>query len=164
MTFTVSAASTKTELLAHIASLESALAATPQAEPSTIDGNRLVQRLWIGDRYEIGRTQGNALKISFSGQVSAKLQDGTRVYGAYKNFVAYGDQAADAKDILEGTDRLVEIQAFEKPWSNNSKKSDWIILSINPVQRSQPAAQSGEAVLATEPIPAQYDADAEVDF
>lgn len=151
MASSITSSSTKTDLLAEIDRLNAALAATPAAEVSETYGNRLVQILWISDRYEIGKTQGGGLKVSFTGQVSAKNQDAIRVYGAYKNLIAYGEQADAAKAILEGEDRLVEIQAFEKPWSNNAKRSDWVILSISPVERTQPAAAPlGEAVTAEE--------------
>lgn len=143
---TISSSSTKPELLAEIERLGALLGSQEETY-----GNRLVQRLWISDRYEIGKTQAGGLKVSFSGQVSARENDGSRSYGAYKNLVAYNENAAAAKAILEGLDRLVEITAFEKPWSNNSKRSDWVILSIAPVER---VAQS-EAVLANEPYPAE---------
>jgi hypothetical protein len=102
--------------------------------------------VWINDRVETGKTQGGKPYAKFSGQKSVKTADGKRVYGCYHNFVAYGDMA-DAFINLRAQDRnLLTITAFESPWSNGARKSDWVVTSITPFERPEagPATEAGE--------------------
>jgi hypothetical protein len=140
-------------LVERIAQLEATLAGSGGDGAS--ESNKLVQRLWINGSFTTGQTRASGLKLSFSGQYSSlDKQSGRRNYGGYKNFVAYGAAAEAARAIYEGKTRLVNVEAFERPWSDNSKKSEWVILSITAYDPEYTAPVSaGEAVPADEPVP-----------
>jgi hypothetical protein len=44
--------------------------------------------------------------------------------------------------VLSGDNKLVDITAFESPWGNNTRRSDWVITSIIPRERMIQAAAS----------------------
>jgi hypothetical protein len=102
--------------------------------------------VWINDRVETGKTQGNKPYAKFSGQKSVKTANGSRVYGCYHNFVAYGDMADTFVDLRARNEALLTITAFESPWSNGARKSDWVVTSITPFERPEagPAAEAAE--------------------
>ena len=102
--------------------------------------------VWINERITVDKTKGGSPLVRFSGQKSVKNQDGSRVYGSYWNFVAYGDMA-DAFHVLAAAgEKLVTITAFESPWSNGVRKSDFVVQSITPFERPEagPAAEAAE--------------------
>jgi hypothetical protein len=111
----------------RIDQLEAALAATGADDTQR---DELSQTLWIGDRYTPGKTRAGKPKVNFSAQKSVTDQGGQRHYGPYRSFVAYGDLATTAIGILQGDDHLVDITAFESPWTDRSRRSDWVITSI----------------------------------
>lgn len=100
-------------------------------------------RVWINDRMTTETTRSNSFKLSFSGQKSKKLENGSRVYGQYHNFVAFGETAEALHALLTSGEQLLQIEAFESPWSNNAKRSDWVVKTFAPVERQQPAADGG---------------------
>jgi TolA-binding protein len=100
--------------------------------------DELSQILWVNDRQRsIGRTKNGKSFVRFSAQKSTKLDNGTRAYGAYKNFVAYGDMCAEVNRVFEGEERLVRINGFESPWLDNSKRSDYVVTSIEVIARQE---------------------------
>lgn len=117
-----------------------ASAAMPQGEAPEREPE-LRQRLWLNDRYTAGftRTSGNSF-VRFTAQKSSRRQDNSRIYGEYRNFVAYGEMTAHVLEILSGQDRLVDIEAWESPYLDGSRKSRWVITAITPVERTEPAA------------------------
>lgn len=128
---------------------------TAQAAPAE-EGerpNELRQRLWLNDRYSFSTTRNTGNKsIRFSAQKSVRKQDGSRAYGEYRNFVAYGEDADVVQEIFSQEDRLVDIEAFESPYQDGSKRSEWVIVKIALVPREEPAAPVQHALpFAQEP-------------
>lgn len=108
------------------------------------NSDELNQILWLNDRYSFARTTtSNKQLVRFSAQKSSQRQDGSgRAYGPYKNFVAYDeDLVAAVTEILQSNDKLVRITAFESPWLDNSKRSDWVVTSITVIPRVAPEQQ-----------------------
>jgi len=128
---TTSAAPANAILLARIAELEAQLGNIPDP----LQADELQQTLWLSGRYSCGRTASNRLKLTFTAQKGARNRDNARVYGAIREFVAYSDVAEHALSVLSSGNNLVDITAFESPWSNNSKRSDWVLTSITPRER-----------------------------
>mgnify|MGYP001809533707 CR=1 FL=1 len=112
-----------------------------------LERTELRTTVWINDRITTDRTKSDKLVVKFSGQKSVKNADGGRVYGQYHNFVAYGDMAETFQQLNEAGEKLVVITAFESPWTNGARKSDWVVTSITPFERPEPgqAAEPGEA-------------------
>lgn len=118
------------------------------------NGSELSQTLWLNDRFDSDRTRSGKRRVRFSAQKSTVSDDGARAYGAYKNFVAYGELAEHIIRIIQSTENLVHITAFESPWSDNSKRSDWVVKSLTVIPRlddrpapdlsEQPAPFAGE--------------------
>jgi hypothetical protein len=125
--------------------------------------DELSQVLWLNDRYTVARTQGDRLKVRFSAQKSV-LRGEHRSYGEYRNFVAYGELAETIIPMLQSTERLARISAFESPWSDNSKRSDWVVTELTVIPRVEPAA-SEEPAATEQPVPFTQDpTDEEVPF
>jgi len=103
--------------------------------------------VWVNDRITTDRTRSDKLKVTFSGQKSVKTADGGRVYGQYHNFVAYGEMAEHFQALIGAGERLLHITAFESPWTNGARKSDWVVISIAPFERPE-AGQTGEGAAA----------------
>jgi len=139
-TTTKAALSNELEIFqARVASLEDQISTMEQCEVRTT--------VWINDRITTDTTRSGKNLVRFSGQKSARNQDGTRVYGAYWNFVAYGDMADRFAELAADNQKLVTITAFESPWTNGARKSDFVVLSITPFARPEaaPASESGPA-------------------
>ena len=130
-----------------------------EAQITELQSAELRTTVWINDRVETGKTQGGKPYAKFSGQKSVKTADGKRVYGCYHNFVCYGDMADAFIDLRAHDEALVNITAFESPWSNGARKSDWVVTSIAPFERPE----AGPAAEAAEPF-SQEPTDAEVAF
>jgi phosphoserine aminotransferase len=125
--------------------------------------DELSQVLWLNNEYKVGRTQAGKTKVSFSAQKSV-LRGDVRNYGAYKNFVAYGELADAIVPLLQSNERLARVSGFESPWSDNSKRSDWVVTEITIIPRVEPAA-SEEPTATEQPVPfAQDPAGEEVPF
>jgi hypothetical protein len=91
---TTSAIPTKAILLARIAELEAQLGKIPDK----LQADELQQTLWLSGRYTCGHTASNRLKITFTAQKGARNRYNARVYGAIREFKAYGDVAEQAHD------------------------------------------------------------------
>ena len=125
--------------------------------------DELSQVVWLNDRYTVARTQAGKTAIRFSAQKSV-LRGESRSYGAYKNFVAYGEMAESIIPLLQSTERLARISAFESPWSDNSKRSDWVVTELTIIPRVEPA-HSEEPAAPEQRVPfAQEPTDSEVPF
>lgn len=109
--------------------------------------------VWINDRITHDVTKGDKPLVKFSGQKSVKAADGSRHYGQYHNFVAYGEMAELFNELNAAGEKLVHITAFESPWSNGARKSDWVVLSIAPFVRPEaaPGGEEGAAPFSQEP-------------
>jgi hypothetical protein len=150
-----SAAATAAELEAltsRVAELEAALEAAQSTELRTT--------VWLSGEYRVGTTSANKTKVAFSCQKSIKTQAGSRAYGQYHNFVAYGEMADEAMALFAAGEKLFTITAFESPWSNNSKRSDWVVTSITAFARPE---QQPEAPLPGAPF-AEGPTDEEIPF
>lgn len=112
-----------------------------------LERTELRTTVWINDRVTSDSTKGGDPLVKFSGQKSVKNQDGNRIYGQYHNFVAYRELAERFHELAAAGEKLVTITAFESPWTNGSRKSDWVVTSITPFERPEaaPAAEPGEA-------------------
>ncbi len=128
------------ELEARIIELEARIEDLQRVELSTT--------VWINDRITSDTTRGGDPLVKFSGQKSVKAADSGRVYGQYHNFVAYRDMADTFNQLHAAGEKLVTITAFESPWSNGARRSDWVVTSITPFVRP-------EAAPASEPGPAE---------
>ncbi len=137
-----------------IHSLQSQIAEL-QAQAENRD--ELSQILWLNDRYSFARTQSTGKQlVRFSAQKSTQKQDGTRSYGPYKNFVCYNEELVEQiTEILQSNDRLVRINGFESPWTDNSKRSDWVVTAISVIPRVAPEneapAQGQQAPFSADP-------------
>ena len=129
---------------ARIAELEARIAELDRAELSTT--------LWANDRVTTDRTRGDKLVVKFSAQKSVKTQDGARVYGQYHNFVAYGDMAEIFQELNAAGEKLLKITAFESPWSNGARKSDWVVTSLAPFERPEQAPADEAATAPAAPF------------
>jgi hypothetical protein len=123
---------------ARIVELEARIEELQRVELSTT--------VWINDRITADKTKAGDPLVKFSAQKSVKNQDGGRVYGQYHNFVAYGPMAELFHELAAAGEKLVNITAFESPWSNGARKSDWVVTSITPFKRPEagPAAEAAE--------------------
>ena len=117
-----------------------------QARIEQLERVELHTTVWINDRITTDSTRGGDPLVKFSGQKSVKGQDGSRIYGQYHNFVAYRGLAERFHDLIGAGEKLVTITAFESPWTNGSRKSDWVVTSITPFERPEagPAAEAAE--------------------
>ena len=62
-------------------------------------------------------------------------------------------------ELAAAGEKLVTITAFESPWTNGARKSDFVVLSLTPFERPE----AGPAVQAAEPF-SQDPTDEEVMF
>ncbi len=132
-------------LEAHITELEAALKEANKYE--------MKSTLWLSDLVTTGRTKSDRLVVKFSAQKGVKNADGCRIYGAYWNFVAYGDTAERFQELTAAGERLVTITAFESPWTNGARKSDFVVLSITPYKRPELGEATAAAPFSFEPTP-----------
>jgi hypothetical protein len=115
--------------------------------------------VWINDKIEVDKTKGGKPSVKFTGQKSVKSADGKRIYGMYHRFVCYGEMAELFHQLRANNEALVTITAFESPWSNGTRQSDWVVTSITPFERPE----AGPAAEAAEPF-SQEPTDEEVAF
>jgi hypothetical protein len=141
-------ASSKTTLAAaeaRIAELEATVKHLKSCELSTT--------IWVNDKTTTDVTKGGKPVVKFSGQKSAKTQDGGRVYGCYHGFVAYGEMADRFQELASAGVRLMAITAFESPWTNGARRSDWVVLSLKAYEKAERCEQEAiAALLASDPI------------
>ena len=130
-------------------------------------GEQLNQVLWLQRTSPQGARRGVTPKgtsfIKFGAQYgSLSKATGSRSFGAWKNFVAYGE-LADAIDAFFCTeDRLVRITAYERPWHGTvagaegpvtTRNTEWVVVSFQPIARldaTSPVSEP-EAAFSAEP-------------
>ena len=140
---------------ARIAELEAAQAealAQEAAQTETrIESNRLEQTIWLqknapSKEWSRGTTQGGKPFIRFGAQFSRlDKATGERRFGAWKNYVAYGDVASQLEAAFAGADRLAHMVAFEQPSHGtgeraNERYSEYVVTEFALVPRIEPAA------------------------
>lgn len=129
---------------------------------STPRNNDLAQVLWLqrnapeGDAR--GFTQGGKKYLRFGAQYSSlDEQSGQRFYGAWKNFRAYGELAEQIAEFFQGSDRLVRIEAFERPWHGKppaegqypTRNTEWIVTTFQPMPRVDAPATTPQTAAST---------------
>jgi hypothetical protein len=131
-TATATAKTNAAALEARIAELE--------AQLQEIQSSEVRVTVWVNDRITSGTTKSGKPYVKFSAQKSVKNADGTRTYGAYWPFVAYGDLADQFNALRANEQNLLTIAAFESPWANNARKSDFVVTSIQAFERPEAPA------------------------
>jgi len=144
--------------------LQQALARIEELEQqgSTPRNNDLTQVVWLqknapqGDAR--GFTQAGKKFIKFGAQYSSlDEQSGQRFYGAWKNFIAYGQAAERIAEFFQGGDRLVRIEAFERPWHGKppagsqypTRNTEWIVTAFQPMPRVDAPATTPQTAAST---------------
>lgn len=115
-------------------------------------GDQLSQILWLqktppenGTRRR-GVTSGGTPYVQFGAQYgSLNKQTGVRLFGAWKNFVAYGELAEVIGEFFDsGSDRLARIGAYERPWHGQAqgpdgpqatRNSEWVVTRFEAIAR-----------------------------
>lgn len=160
----------------RISELEALVAAQAEQQQPTVAAH-LDQVLWIqrkplaertpDGKGNIGYTRSGMLTVRFAAQyASLDKRSGTRTFGAWKFFTAYGEVAQQVIDLMRSEDRLARVQAFEEPWSSpqdpSARNSDWVVRGLTPIRRgtsnppAAPAARPEAAPVAAAPAaPAQ---------
>lgn len=132
-----------------LAELEQAKARISELESSS---EQLNQVLWLQRTSPTGArcgvTPNGTPFIKFGAQYGyLNKRTGSRVFGGWKNFVAYGDLAATIGNLFATGDRLVKITAYERPWHGTvegpegpitTRNSEWVVVSFQPVARLDP--------------------------
>lgn len=147
--------------------LEAAQARISELEEARQD--QLSQVLWLQRTVPGGRRRGVTPNgtpfIQFGAQYGAlNRQTGSRTFGAWKNFVAYGEAAEAIGSFFDGgTDRLCRIGAYERPWHGEvqgpdgpttTRNTEWVVTTFEPIARlDSPAApvREPEAPFSGEP-------------
>jgi hypothetical protein len=113
---------------------------------------QLRQVLWLnGDEpRRQGHTAGDDLWVACSAQYATRRQGATRRdYGAYKDLIAYGEQAQALIDAYADGNHLVAITAYERPArpqeGEKRRFSDWVVTSVAPLERPQAPAEPAQA-------------------
>lgn len=149
---TNSATATKATLSQDLEAAEARIAEL-EAQIEELQRVELRTTVWINDRITTDSTRSGDPLVKFTGQKSVKNQDGGRIYGQYHNFVAYRDLADRFHELAAAGEKLVIITAFESPWTNGSRKSDWVVTSITPFERPEAgqAPETSEAPFSGDP-------------
>lgn len=94
-------------------------------------------------------TAGGVPCLRFAAQYAGlDRRTGRRNFGAYKDFIAYGELAETLDAIFASGTRLVAITAYERPWANTARarRSDWVVTSVTSIGRpTEPAEESAPA-------------------
>jgi hypothetical protein len=146
--------------------LEAALARVTELEKTQPRDNTLAQVVWLQKSPPQGDKRGHTPKgikfLRFGAQYSRlDEQSGTRFYGAWKNYCAYGVVAEAIAEFFQGSDRLVKLTAFEKPWHGAplpgtvypTRNSEWIVTAFEPMPRVDAEASAPQTVAAGEVYP-----------
>jgi len=160
---------TKAQLEQQILDLQAELAAAQhandelrqQSEATTPEKrDQLEQTVWLQTKTpgqdRRGWTQDGDRTLRFGAQYAAlDKRSGQRLYGPYKNFIAYGALAQQVDEIFKGDSRLARIGAYERPSTpseDGTRRSEWVLTAITVVPRVQPAAPAPVAEPTSEPI------------
>lgn len=148
------------------ARLQAALSRIAELEEQQLRKDQLDQVLWLQRNAPNGKRQGVTPKgtpfISFGAQYgSLDKRSGTRVFGAWKNFTAYGPLAEAITEFFTTEDRLARITAYERPWHGQlagadgpitTRNSEWVVVSFEPIARlDTPPVREPEAPFSAEP-------------
>ena len=141
--------------LERIAELEAAQGET------RVESNRLEQTVWLSKNkpsqdWSRGTTKGGKPFIRFGAQYAKRSENGERLFGGWKNYVAYGDVALQVEDLYATADRLVHIVALESPSHgrgerSNERYTEWVVLEFRPVARLDSATPEPAEAPAAEP-------------
>lgn len=145
------------EASAQLSSIEELSAALEAAERRIQEleaerGDQLSQILWLqknapeDNTRRRGVTSGGTPYIQFGAQYgSLNKQTGVRLFGAWKNFVAYGELATAIGEFFDsGSDRLARIGAYERPWHGQAqgpdgpqatRNSEWVVTRFEAIAR-----------------------------
>lgn len=130
-----------------------------QAQPEQAPD--LCQRLWLTKACDQRQTPNGNLEVRFGGRIS-RLDKRTnqRVYGAWKNFKAYGEQAAAVLQLFATDNRLAHIEAFETSWTGKDQRvnTDWVVTTIEAIERQAPVAAAPARPVAQTPARAAVSA------
>lgn len=106
--------------------------------PETLDSRAKEQGTWEANKAKRGVTANGTSYIKFGAQYgSLNKKTGSRSFGAWKNFVAYGLLADEINEFFRTEDRLVRIGAYERPWHGNdgTRNTEWVVVSFQPIAR-----------------------------
>lgn len=120
-----------------------------KSHPETLDSRAKEQGTWEAKKAKRGVTANDTSYIKFGAQYgSLNKKTGSRTYGAWKNFVAYGPLADEINEFFRTEDRLVRITAYERPWLGNdgTRNTEWVVVSFQPIARLDAAAPASEPV------------------
>jgi hypothetical protein len=152
----------------RISELEALVAAQSEQQQPTAAAH-LDQVLWIqrkplaertsDGKGNIGYTRSGMLTVRFAAQyASLDKRSGTRTFGVWKFFTAYGEVAQQVIDLMRTEDRLVRVQAYEEPWSSaqdpNARNSDWVCRGFSPIGRGAGNPPMPQARPEAAPAPA----------
>lgn len=123
------------------------------AELEAAPTEQLAQTLWLQKNAPQGARRGVTPTgipfLKFGAQYgSLNKKTNSRVFGAFKNFVAYGPLAEEISEFFCTEDRLVRITAYERPWHGNdgTRNSEWVVVSFQPIARLDAAAPASKPV------------------
>ena len=134
---------TKAQLSTQLEALASQVANLTE-QLAHAERQQLRQTLWLqGDEpRRSGTTQGGDAWVAFSGQYASRKEGEPRRYGAYKDFIAYGDIAEQVMAAYQDGDHLVSLTAYERPApareGEKRRFSDWVLTSFSAVPRTEP--------------------------
>lgn len=126
----------------------------------------LCQKLWLTKACDQRQTPNGNIEVRFGGRISRlDKRSGQRVYGAWKNFKAYGTQAAAVLELYATDNRLVRIEAFETSWTGKDQRvnTDWVVTTIEAIERQAPAAAPAQAPAAVS-APTLFEPDQDIPF
>lgn len=151
------------ELRQQLAAQHQEQQARPEQAPD------LCQRLWLTKACDQRQTPNGNLEVRFGGRISRlDKRSGQRTYGAWKNFKAYGEQAAAVLQLFATDNRLVRIEAFETSWAGKDQRvnTDWVVTTIEAIERQAPAApaQPVAQAPAAASAPTLFDPDQDIPF
>lgn len=130
------------------------------AELEAAPTEQLAQTLWLQKNAPQGTRRGVTPTgipfLKFGAQYgSLNKKTNSRVFGAWKNFVAYGPLAEEIGEFFRTEDRLVRITAYERPWHGTSagpegpvttRNTEWVVVSFQPIARLDAAAPASEPI------------------
>lgn len=109
---------------------------------------QLRQTLWLQGEQprRSGHTQGGDPWCAFSAQYASRKEGQPRIYGAYRDYVAYGEQAEAVLAAYAGGDHLVALEAYERPCAprgeDKRRFSDFVVTAFAPVPRTEPTGEA----------------------
>ena len=158
-------ATTKAQLETALAAAQARIAeleAATQSAEATEGGRRdqLEQTLWL-QRKGVNRqgvTGDGTPWVQFGAQYASVGKDGQRTFGAWKDFVAFGDMAETVLEAFGTDNRLARIGAYERPWHGKpdasgypTRNTEWCVVQFSLVGRVTPPAPAPTPAAAPTP-------------